>query len=271
MTVTRYAIHDDRNELIACWATGYGEKAATVAVLPTETDAFERLGLAEAMTRLSTALWHCYTHPATAMSSTAPNTEGWRREQTRASFNLVLDAIREPNLPDDDGMVDISYDPVEESAHSVGRSLHDVDEPGLTTAVLADIEAELAAVEQAERGDLGGRAQQAVILTRDDISPVQIAAADQLFANDTFGSDELFLHYDPAAAAVAAAHWLAAAAEVVQDMTDVPASSVLEYTDRIQAIPYTTPTAVLEMIIDGRAPNDVVMELIQEAMLIAEG
>ncbi|WP_433077776.1 hypothetical protein ACQP1P_35445 [Dactylosporangium sp. CA-052675] len=269
--MTRYAVHDERHELIACWAAGYGETARTVSTLPTDASHFQRLVLAEALTRLSHALWRCYTHPASAMASTAPNTEGWRRQQTRGSFDVVLEAIRTPNLPDDDGTLIVSYDPVEESAHRVGRSLHDINAPSLTAAVGSDVEAELAAVEQAERGDLTGRAQQAVTLTREDISPIQVAAADQLFARHTLGSDDLFLYYDPTAAAVAAAHWLTAAAEVVEDLTGIPASTVVERADRIEALPYPTPTAVLEMVTDRRSPADAVMTLIQEAMSVAEG
>ena len=71
MTLTHYAVFDDRDELIACWAAGYGETAVTVAALPPVTSRLDRLVLAEALTRLSHNLWHCYTHPASAMHSTA--------------------------------------------------------------------------------------------------------------------------------------------------------------------------------------------------------
>ncbi|MFG2045528.1 hypothetical protein [Dactylosporangium sp. NPDC048998] len=269
--MTRYAIHDDRHELIACWPAGYGEKAVTVTTLPAHTSPFQRLVLAEAMTRLSSELWRCYTHPASAMADTTPNSEGWRREQTRASFGLVLDTIREPNLPDDDGTLLVSYDPVEEAAHRIGRSLHEIQTAEMTAAVLAEVEAELAAVERAELGDLTGRAQQAVTLAREDVSPVQVAAADQLFANHTLGTDDLFLHYDPTAAAIAAAHWLTAAAEVVEDLSGIPAAKVVERADDIEALPHASPTLVLEMTTDGRTPADAVMTLLQEAVLVADG
>src|SRR5437868_1990476 len=82
ITMTRYAIHDIRTELICCWGVGYGDTAAIVAVLPASASRFERSVLAESLTRLSRALWRCYTHPASAMVSTEPNTEGWRRQET---------------------------------------------------------------------------------------------------------------------------------------------------------------------------------------------
>jgi hypothetical protein len=65
---------------------------------------------------------------------------------------------------------------------------------------------EIAAIERAELGDLSGRAAQAVLLTRQDASPVQVAAADTL-AGSLLGGDQL-LTLDPTAACGAAAHWL---------------------------------------------------------------
>jgi uncharacterized protein YciW len=76
----------------------------------------------------------------------------------------------------------------------------------------------LAFVEQAERGDLSGRARQAVALSRADVSPIQVAAAHDLFQEHPLGSPKLFEVVDPAAAAVAAAHWLQAAADVAAEV-----------------------------------------------------
>ena len=268
--MTRYAIHGSRTELLASWGLGYGDAAITVAVLPATASSKDQLVLAESLSRLSHALWRCYTHPASAAPSTKANTEGWQRQQTRASFSTVLDAVRAPNLPIDSTLI-VSYDPVEEAAHRVGRALHTISDPDLTTAVLADVEAELAAVEQAERGDLSDRARQAVLLTREDVSPVQVAAASQLLAQHPLGTDDLFLHYDPTAAAVAAAHWLTAAADVVSELSGLPVGRILEEADNIEALPYSTPTTVLEFIEDGMPPALVITSMIQEAMLIAEG
>jgi hypothetical protein len=160
---------------------------------------------------------------------------------------------------------------VEESANQVGRALHAVSDPGLTAAVLAEVQAELTAVEDAERGHLTGRAQQAVLLTREDASPVQVAAANRLLAHHPQGTDELFLSFDPTAAAIAAAHWLTAAADVVAEISGIPAHKVVERADDLEALPHATPTAVLELIGDGLSPATVVLTMIQEAMLVAEG
>ncbi|MFB8201725.1 hypothetical protein [Kitasatospora purpeofusca] len=268
--MTRYSIDPDRHELIATWGTGEGDLATRVATLPAEAGTSVLLGLARALSLLSEAAWRTYTHPASAAGSQEPNSEGWRRERERGHFGEALDAIAKPNLPSGGSMV-VSYSPLIESANRVGRALHHLDNPDLTKAVLAEAATELAAVESSELGDLGGRAQQAVLLSREDASPVQVAAADRLLEQNPFGTAELFSAVDPTAAAVAAAHWLAAAAEVTAEASgDDPAQVVLE-ADNIEALPHETPTLVLGLIEDGATPYDVVTGLVRHAMHVANG
>ncbi|MEV6602400.1 hypothetical protein AB0M36_36955 [Actinoplanes sp. NPDC051346] len=221
--MTRYAVDETRNALIATWDTGHGAVAVTVADLPAALPSRKRMALATELSGLSKALWRCYTHPASAAGSAEVNTEGWRRQQTRDGFAEVADHVRRPNLPDDNGTMSVSYDPVEERAHRIGRVLHAAADTDLSAAIIGEVEAEVAAVEQAELGDLSGRAIQCVQLTRQDASPVQVAVADEILAKDPLGGDELFLDLDPTAACVAAAHWLKAAADVVSGMSGRPA------------------------------------------------
>jgi hypothetical protein len=269
--MTRYAVDETRDELIATWETGYGAVAARVAPLPESIARRHRLAVAAELSGLSEVLWRCYTHPASAAASLDVNTEGWRREQTRAEFAAVVRHIREPNMPHDNGTLIVSYDPVEERAHRVGRCLHAAADPALTSAVIADVEAELAAVEQAELGDLSGRAAQAVQLTREDASPVQVVAADRLLATNPLGADGLFLEFDPTSACVAAAHWLQAAAEVVAEVSGIAVTNVVVEADNIEALPFATPTRVLELMELRLSPTAAVTELIREAMALAEG
>ena len=230
--MTRYAIDERRGELAASWGAGYGDLVTAVAALPVGSTPKQRLTVAATLTTLSDALWRCYTHPASASHSTDVNTEGWRRQHHRASFNLVLEIVQKPNLPDESGILIVSYDPVEECAHGVGRALHAIDDPELTAAVVADLHTEIAAVEQAELGDLSGRAHQAVGLTRTDASPVQIVEADRVLSADPLGSERLFLDFDPTAAAVAAAHWLRAAADVASEASGIAVTDVLVEADK---------------------------------------
>jgi hypothetical protein len=269
--MTRYAVDEARGELLASWETGYGGVASRVSVLPSGLPAPQRRALAAELSGLSEVLWRSYTHPASAADSLDVNTEGWRREQTRNGFGSVVGHIRRPNLPDGHGSVLVSYDPVEERAHRVGRSLHHAADAELSAAVIAEVEAELAAVERAERGDLSGRAVQAVQLTRQDASPVQVAAADQVLATNPLGSDELFLELDPTSACVAAAHWLQAAADVVAELSGIRPTGVVVEADNIEALPHETPTAVLELMEIGLSPTAAVTSLIGDAVALAEG
>ncbi|MCC9311544.1 hypothetical protein LN042_31525 [Kitasatospora sp. RB6PN24] len=268
--MTRYCVDPDRRELTATWGTGEGNLATRIATLPTGTDTAALLSLARALTQLSEAAWHTYTHPASAAGSVEPNSEGWRREKERQAFNEVTEVISQPNLPQG-GSVTVSYSPLLESAHQAGRALHALDNPDLAKAVLAETATELAAVESAELGGLTGRAQQAVLLSREDASPVQVAAADRLLEQDPFGPATLFSDIDPTAASVAAAHWLAAAAEVAADASGQSPTAVLLEADDIEALPHETPTLVLELLDSGASPREVVTTLVHHAMHVADG
>ncbi|MDH6145554.1 integrase [Kitasatospora sp. GP30] len=78
--------------------------------------------------------------------------------------------MADPNLPHG-GSVIVEYSPVLENAHRVGRALIALDNPELTEAIRAETTVELAAVEGSEPGNLTGRAQQAVLLSREGASP----------------------------------------------------------------------------------------------------
>ncbi|TQS45136.1 hypothetical protein [Cryptosporangium phraense] len=282
--MTRYALNTDRGELIATWDTGHGPVFTPV----TTSQALTRIqdtdptliglhvtDLASALTLLSTRLWRLYTQPASAAPTTEVNTEGWRREQSRKAFATVVPTLTSPHLPDDpysgSPVITTSLDPVEEAAHRAGRALYYLGDQTVTDAVAADVRAELDAVERAERGDLTGRAAQAVKLSRAGFSPVQVAAAHDILTADPLRPAGLH-HLDPASAAVAAAHWLWAAARVTADTTESDSTDILVDANQIEALPYESPTQVLIDMEDGESPAAmVVTELISDAMDIAEG
>ena len=269
--MTRYAIDEQRGALVAAWATGDGDTAATVTELPFATPADQRYAVARTLTDLSAALWHAYTHPASAAGDDMEdNGEGWRRQGERDAFAGVPRALVEPNLPEN-GMILQSSVVVEEAAHRLGRALHAAGDAELTAAVAAEVGVEIAAVEQAELGDLSRRARQAVVLSRADASPVQVAEADRLLRENPLGADALFTTIDPTAAAVAAAHWLHAAATVAGEAAGQSVTGAIIEADTISALPVTTLTVVLDMIEDGAGPHEVVTELIRDAMAVAEG
>ncbi|WP_371519640.1 hypothetical protein [Kitasatospora sp. NBC_01300] len=267
---TRYSVDLHRRELIASWGTGEGDLATRIAALPDGAGTSTLLGLARTLSQLSDAAWRTYTRPASAAPSLEPNSEGRRREEERKAFAEVAGAITGPNLPSGGAMV-VSYSHLTESANRIGRALHDLDDSDLTKAVLTESATELAAVESAELGDLTGRAQQAVLLSREDASPVQVAAADHLLQQNPFGPAELFLAVDPTATAVAAAHCLAAAAEVAAEVSGEHPTQVVLEADNIEALPHKTPTLVLGLIADGATPHQAVTGLVRHAMHITDG
>ncbi|WP_131770857.1 hypothetical protein, partial [Candidatus Protofrankia californiensis] len=268
--MSRYAYDPGRRALVVSWATGTGDLAATVAALPAATAEGDALRLAEQLTFLAAAAWRTYTHPASATPSLRVGSEGWRRDSDRKAFADVRAAIRHPHLPRN-GTVLQSYVVVDEAAHRVGRALHPIGSQDLTERIIADVSAELDAVEQAERGDLVGRARQAIALTRADASPIQVAAADEILADNPFGDTRLFTEVDPTAAAVAAAHWLHAAATVTAHHTGLGPTQVLIEADNIEALPHESPTVVLERIATGQTARHAVLTLIADAMTVAEG
>lgn len=70
---------------------------------------------------------------------------------------------------------------------------------------------------------------------------------------------------------MAAAHWLQAAANVVAQVSGVAETNVVVEADDIEALPYATPTAVLELMETGMSPTAAVTALIRDAMTVAEG
>lgn len=268
--MSTYAYDEDRHALLVFWNTGRGHVAFTVEKLSSKVSSDQAHHVAHALTLFSAQAWRTYTHPASAVEDQGENSEGWRREQHREAFQLVADALTNPNLPAD-GMLIQSYNPIEEAAHQVGRALHTVGDPELTTRIVTEVEAELNAVEQAGLGALTDRARQAVALTRADASPVQVQAADEIFSKNPFGSQALFTDIDPVAASIAAAHWLQAAANITAEASDLPPTQIIEEADNIEALAHATPTAVLESLELGLSPYETVTGLIRDAMTAAEG
>jgi hypothetical protein len=272
--VTHYGFDPDRRVVVATWPAGIGHAAATVADLPADVPDQTASHLAAALERFSGALWHSYTHPwledlvwAVAESGAAVGDV----EPEGEPFAEVLPAVRTPNLPDDGGLVLVSDDAVVEYAHQIGRLLGGAG-PGLLDQVEAELAAELSAVRHAELGDLGGRARQAVALSRAEASPLQVRAAHAALLHEPLGPEGLFVEIDPTAASVAAAHWLAQAATLAAEVSGGDPLGVIEEADDIEALPVLTPTVVLvRMLGGGETPRAVVLDLVRGALDAAAG
>jgi hypothetical protein len=267
--VTTYAFNPIEGQLLAIWTQGIGNHAQTVTRIEDTVRADDAAVLCEELSQLSLALWDTYVRPASAADN---EQERYQRDFERESFTSVLAALRSPNLPSDTSMLLVSYGSVIERAHRVGRILHKIDTTQMTDAITAEVEAELMAVEQAELGDLTGRAKQATALDRADASPVQVDAANTLFEAEPLGHPQLFTAVDPAAACVAAAHWLASAATVAADLADIDPSQVFAEADNITACSIKVPQVVVNAIdATDHRPRDVVRHLLLEAAKVREG
>ncbi len=267
--MTTYAYDPAQSQLVAVWPLGTGYHAAVLTHVNDRGDAGGLAGLCEELTRLSHELWDTYTQPAGAALD---EQDRIHHESERDAFTDVVAALRSPNLPSDTGELLVSYGCVPERAHRVDRVLSRLNTTVLTDAVAADITADIAAVEQAERGDLSGRAAQATALDRVDSSPLQVAAADALFQAAPLGAAELFTTLDPAATCVAAAHWLTAAATIASDLTGVAPTAVFAESDNINACSVDIPQFVVGAIDNAdHSPRDVVLHLLREAAQVRDG
>jgi hypothetical protein len=269
--VTRYAVDEENEMLVRIWSTGRGDWAAVVIVLPAGIDVERLQSLAAALTGLSQQLWRCYTHPPNVDPDTDVNTQDWRRQQTRDTFSTVIASMMSPNLEDNDGSLSVEIDPVEESAHRVGRALREIGNDAARDAVRADIEAELQAVESAERGELTGRAGQAAVLSRSDASPGQIAKADAILRENPLDAWTALGDLEPAAAAVAAAHWLKAVVDVVAKAARMPARRVLSAADDEDGTEHPAAAKILSSLDCSDATYVIVTSEVDQALRVAEG
>jgi hypothetical protein len=253
--MTNYAYEPGECRLLAVWGTGAGAVAHPVARLHPRTSPQDGLRLAKALSTLSLATWRSYTDPH--LLDVLPD--------------AALVALRAPNLPSGN-LLERVAEPHVECAHEVGRRLDDIGSAGVTRAVVIEVAEDLAAVERALCGDLSGRAQQAVELSRLDVSPLQIAAADRLLAEVPMGGERLFTEVDPTAAAVAATHWLLAAVDVTRARSGLlSAEAVLAAAARFGLDDTVAVEGVLEHTGAGDPPLTAVQCLVRSALLAARG
>lgn len=267
--MTRYLVDEQSTTLLRTWSTGCGDWAALVAPLPPAAGTARHQCLAAELTSLSNELWRCYTHPPQDPDAEV-NTDDWRRQQTRHTFSTVIASVMNPELPDGNGSLLVSGDPVGEAAHRVGRALLEIGDESIRAAVRADVEAELQAVENAERGQLTGRAGQAAVLSRSDPVAAHIVAADTVLRQNLLDAWAGLRELEPTAAAVAAAHWLKAAVHAVARFTRMPARRVLSTADDEIGTDHRAAAEILALL-DHAGTYDVVTYEVDRALQVAEG
>ena len=264
-----YAFDSGQRQLMVVWPAGVGSAARSVAAIPIDLADSRVSELCAALTMLSDTIWATYVRPPSAAVN---DEERGHREAERAGRDQVLATLRSPNLVDDFGILSVSYVAIEEAAHRLARTLLGIGDPTLTETIIADVVAELDAVTNAELGDLSDRAAQATALDRLDVSPVQVAAADDLLRADLLGPGLLTALIDPAAACVAAARWLVAAAVVAAEAVEIDAASVFAEADDIEPVSGAVPAEVVAQIVDDETdPRSVVLDLLRTAVAAGDG
>lgn len=263
--MSNYAVTDDGSVFVSWW-TGAGHVGRVLAHSPGSQLELLRQ-LAGELTHLSDECWRVYVEPITT-DLVAGDVDG------RNDLPPLGEVIVNPELPSAGGYVSASYIPVVEFANRAARTCHAIGDPQLTAAVSADVHAETAAVLSADLGDLGdltGRGRQAALLSRVEISPVQVDAAWRQLAVDPLDGSVLLTAFDPAAAAVAAATWLGEAAGLAAEQARLEDEvTVIQFADDIEAVPVQTLTTVLGML-DENDPYTVVAHLVDEARTVAAG
>ncbi|MFI9380407.1 hypothetical protein [Kutzneria sp. NPDC052558] len=266
--MTEYAYDRTRNALLAVWSVGIGNVAETAVAFGEDLpDAEHALQLGYDLTRLSDQVWHTYTHPLTEAVDRPE--EALSRARDKLAVGLATEAMREPNLPVGN-QIRVCESAVMESAHEVGRTLHKIADSQVTEQAVADVEAEIAAMRQASLGDLSGRANQAVVLSRLDPQPQQVAAAHAYFEKHPTGPTELYTKVDATSAAVAAVHWFSAAFTVARrasmgDLSDAPPtewpmpSPEHDYSDNLRA-------QTMQRLARGESPRDIVIALVRDGV-----
>jgi len=98
------------------------------------------------------------------------------------------------------------------------------------------------------------------------------ALRQAVLAEHPLGCPRLLTTVDPAAACVAAGHWLAAVADVAADAAGIAPPEVFAYADDIEAVSVRVPGLVVEAILaEDAAPREVVPGLLAGAAAVRRG
>jgi hypothetical protein len=264
--VTVYGLREGTpREILAVWPAGDAHRVGLLCQLPADVLLEDVAELARELTDLSASLWELYAQPP------LPEDESAVHGSVEATLEEVGEAILHPHLPSGDGSLLMSYDEPVEYAHRVGRVLHALSDPSLTEAVTIEVGREINAVRRAGRGEFEGRAAQGVVVEVIDPSPLQVAAADEIFQASPLGDVRLWRDVTPAAACVAGVIWLIAAAGVAADAAGLVRAAVFAYADDIEATSVEVPAFVVKGVEAGLTPRQIVVEMLSEAIGVREG
>ncbi len=251
--MTIYGHDPTASAIVATWATGDGAVVHRVARVPPAWDHESARRAAGALTRLSARLWLAYAEESVH----------------EVPIGRLPDAVRRPHQPFGD-LLRRDADDRMEAAHDVGRIVSRAPGRAFRDAIVRDVAAEGEAVRSADRGDLSGRAQQAVEHPRPHVPDAQLAAAHALLHGDPLGPPELSTTVEPTAAGVAALRWLRAASTSTATLVGHEPADVIALAEAIEHEDLRVARFALAML-PGNSESDVVWDLLHEAVLAGRG
>lgn len=252
--MTTYAHDPTASTIVASWPTGDGAVAQKIARVPRNWNPDHARRVAGVLTRFSALLWHDYSELVV--------------EEIRP-FRLV-EAVRHPNQPVGGRLTSREDDDRVDTAHQLGRIVSLAPGRAFRDAVIREVRAEIDAVLEADRGDLDGRAQQAVAHVRPDVSDTHLVTAHSVLRADPLGPWGLLTSIEPNAAAVAALGWLRTAAGLVSELVGHSVADVVALAEAIEHEDLQVARHVLDAA-PGQPDVEPVRHLLQEAVLAGRG
>ena len=270
--MTRYAYNPSTREIHATWSesTRHADTISLVATTDESVEDSDVHRLLESLARLSNAAWDTYAHRVwMTVEDGDIHFDNPQRFEELMRLDTVCDSIRNTQAPSESAPAN-DHTTIGKFSHEVGQAMLTIGSTELTEAVVADIEAELSAIEAARAGVFAGRSAQALQLTTTRVVDVHVVAASEIFAT---GEPSLaaFEHLEPSSVAVAAAHWVYAASVVAGKAAKCHPVEVIYEADGIDGMPVLTVSAVVSQLSAGYSPHHVVASMISKAQRVATG
>ena len=270
--MTRYAYNPSTRTIHATWSESTRHADTIVLVATTDESVADPdvHQLLAALARLSNAAWDTYAHHSwTRVEGVNDYFETTDQYKELKRLDTVCDSIRNTQAPSESAPAN-DHTTIGKFTHEVGQALLTIGSTELTEAVVADIEAELSAIEAARAGVFAGRSAQALQLTTTRVVDAHVVAASEIFAT---GEPSLaaFEHLEPSSVAVAAAHWVYAASVVAGKAAKCHPVEVIYEADGIDGMPVLTVSAVVSQLSAGYSPRHVVASMISKAQRVATG
>lgn len=278
MLVTSYSVDVETGSLVRTWRTRGDYLAAVVVQFPAESTNDQRRATAASLTRLAEGLWQAYARSGMPLNGRLVR---GRRARLKELLGKVVGVVR-PSMAGMPLKLTLEYEEVVDRAHAVQRSWKAFDDADVQEAIIREVEAEVDAIDRADKGVLTNRAAQATMISRAFVVSSQVRAVDDLLRKcliddpgwlslPDFRTLGLLDGFDPTAAAVAGMHWFNAAVDVVADSADTDAEEAVWRAHNQRETRVAVLQAGVLSMKDGRSAADTVVALVSDALAVSGG